>query len=368
MPGYPCVPELQFTDMDYENLMALQGLLSNPNCAFDSVSESLSDSILSHYPHFVDLDLTLGPYESDFGVIKTPKFSLSTPFAESREVLTPPEISHKRKARTVEWCFRKKRRFQQKETAEEENASSWDFAMTVDVFGAEREKSTFLKLRTIFTRLSEPGRRSPNIQLSAHNIENDALNNVHSSTASMQPIIRWFHELLDKFQYSHATQFNTRFLESANYAFQSASNAIAENRLEMFSMKVSGLKTGRPYKMRSDHMIHLTRTEYKRMKNAEMQFLAAPNHPRAYIALGSNVGDRVGNIESACRMMSYSGIKVLRTSALYETNPMYYEDQGTFINGVCEVNMLGCLHNLSCSLRSNIGRDLPQAWTATTAA
>lgn len=57
----------------------------------------------------------------------------------------------------------------------------------------------------------------------------------------------------------------------------------------------------------------------------------------AYVALGSNVGDRVRNIEQACRELDVAGLTVTRTSALYETTPMYLTEQGRFINGVCEV-------------------------------
>ena len=56
-----------------------------------------------------------------------------------------------------------------------------------------------------------------------------------------------------------------------------------------------------------------------------------------YIALGSNVGDRVRNIELAVAEMRRRGINILRTSNLYETEPMYHEDQERFLNGVCEV-------------------------------
>jgi hypothetical protein len=59
---------------------------------------------------------------------------------------------------------------------------------------------------------------------------------------------------------------------------------------------------------------------------------------RAYIALGSNLGDRVAAIEAACRNMEATGhIKVLRTSSLWETRAMYVLDQDKFVNGVCEV-------------------------------
>ncbi|CEJ59284.1 Putative Folic acid synthesis protein [Penicillium brasilianum] len=58
---------------------------------------------------------------------------------------------------------------------------------------------------------------------------------------------------------------------------------------------------------------------------------------RAFIALGSNVGDRVEMIEKACLEMDKANIKVKRTSSLFETKPMYVLEQDTFINGVCEV-------------------------------
>jgi hypothetical protein len=58
----------------------------------------------------------------------------------------------------------------------------------------------------------------------------------------------------------------------------------------------------------------------------------------AYVALGSNIGNRIKNIENACRELTKRGLKVLRTSALYETKAMYFEDQPPFLNGVCEVS------------------------------
>ncbi len=57
----------------------------------------------------------------------------------------------------------------------------------------------------------------------------------------------------------------------------------------------------------------------------------------AYIALGSNLGDRVAEIERACNEMDKRGIKVKRTSSLWETEPMYVTDQDRFLNGACEV-------------------------------
>lgn len=57
---------------------------------------------------------------------------------------------------------------------------------------------------------------------------------------------------------------------------------------------------------------------------------------RAAVALGSNMGDRIRNIEDALAEMRKT-VSVLKVSPLYETKPMYYEDQDRFINGACEV-------------------------------
>ncbi len=70
---------------------------------------------------------------------------------------------------------------------------------------------------------------------------------------------------------------------------------------------------------------------------------------RAFIALGSNVGDRLEMIERACKLLEHSGeVSILRTSSLWETKAMYVENQADFLNGVCEVETLFqiCIHSL----------------------
>ena len=57
------------------------------------------------------------------------------------------------------------------------------------------------------------------------------------------------------------------------------------------------------------------------------------------IALGSNLGDKVRNIETALRMLeTQHGIRVVDTSFLYESSPMYMLDQPHFVNGACLVS------------------------------
>ncbi|EPS41664.1 hypothetical protein H072_4422 [Dactylellina haptotyla CBS 200.50] len=55
-----------------------------------------------------------------------------------------------------------------------------------------------------------------------------------------------------------------------------------------------------------------------------------------FIAFGSNLGDKFGMIRSALSELNKRGVKVIRTSSLYESKPMYVEDQDTFLNGVCQ--------------------------------
>ena len=53
---------------------------------------------------------------------------------------------------------------------------------------------------------------------------------------------------------------------------------------------------------------------------------------RVFIAIGSNVGDRVENINAALTELSSAGVKILSTGFLYESDPMYVEDQPLFLN------------------------------------
>lgn len=66
---------------------------------------------------------------------------------------------------------------------------------------------------------------------------------------------------------------------------------------------------------------------------------SSPVSHRAFIALGSNVGDRIEMIELACLELDRANIKVKRTSSLFETEPMYVLNQAPFMNGVCEVSV-----------------------------
>ena len=62
------------------------------------------------------------------------------------------------------------------------------------------------------------------------------------------------------------------------------------------------------------------------------------NHAtKAYIALGSNLGDRAGNLLLAMRGMMEAAICVCRVSSVYETEPVSEIQQPPFLNMVAEV-------------------------------
>lgn len=58
---------------------------------------------------------------------------------------------------------------------------------------------------------------------------------------------------------------------------------------------------------------------------------------KSVVAFGSNLGDRLANIEASLAKMEEKGLHVVKLSSLYETKPMYYDDQDSFLNGVCQI-------------------------------
>ncbi len=57
-----------------------------------------------------------------------------------------------------------------------------------------------------------------------------------------------------------------------------------------------------------------------------------------YIGIGSNTGDRRGYIDKAIEeLRKTAGIRVKRSSSIYETDPVSDIPQGRFLNGVLEI-------------------------------
>ena len=52
-----------------------------------------------------------------------------------------------------------------------------------------------------------------------------------------------------------------------------------------------------------------------------------------YLALGSNLGDRMGNLASAVEHLSQK-VNIKKVSTVYETEPVYYKEQSLYLNAV----------------------------------
>lgn len=60
---------------------------------------------------------------------------------------------------------------------------------------------------------------------------------------------------------------------------------------------------------------------------------------QCYIGIGSNLGDRQGNIEAAIqKLKATKGIEVKKSSNIYETEPVGGPPQSKYCNGVIEID------------------------------
>lgn len=59
---------------------------------------------------------------------------------------------------------------------------------------------------------------------------------------------------------------------------------------------------------------------------------------RAYLSLGSNLGDRRANLAEALRRLAVRDLTVRRLSSLYESEPQDLPDQPWFLNLVAEID------------------------------
>ena len=57
---------------------------------------------------------------------------------------------------------------------------------------------------------------------------------------------------------------------------------------------------------------------------------------KIYLSLGSNVGKRENNLARAVELQGEHGVRVLRVSAIYETEPVDFLEQAWFLNCVVE--------------------------------
>lgn len=81
---------------------------------------------------------------------------------------------------------------------------------------------------------------------------------------------------------------------------------------------------------------------------------------RAYLCLGSNVGDRAGTMAAALERLAGAGVTIAARSSLYETPPWGPVPQGPYLNQVVEVSSPLGPHDLlalALSVERELGRD-----------
>ena len=67
-----------------------------------------------------------------------------------------------------------------------------------------------------------------------------------------------------------------------------------------------------------------------------VSFPYMPDGNLIYLSLGSNLGDRAANLARAIEALPGAGVKVIRRSSLYETEPVDLLDQPWFLNCALE--------------------------------
>ncbi|HSR26538.1 MAG TPA: 2-amino-4-hydroxy-6-hydroxymethyldihydropteridine diphosphokinase [Candidatus Eisenbacteria bacterium] len=85
----------------------------------------------------------------------------------------------------------------------------------------------------------------------------------------------------------------------------------------------------------------------------------------AYVGLGANLGDRARSLADARRLLDERGARVLRESAVRETEPFGVTDQPRFLNQVVEVEWDGGPRELldaAKAVEAAIGRTPTRRW------
>ena len=85
---------------------------------------------------------------------------------------------------------------------------------------------------------------------------------------------------------------------------------------------------------------------------------------RAYLGLGSNLGDRLANLLAAVEGLRRRGIRVVRSSRVYETEPVG-PPQPDYLNAVIEVDTDLAARDVleTClAVESNLGRERVERW------
>jgi 2-amino-4-hydroxy-6-hydroxymethyldihydropteridine diphosphokinase len=86
---------------------------------------------------------------------------------------------------------------------------------------------------------------------------------------------------------------------------------------------------------------------------------------RAFLGLGSNLGDRLENLRTAVRLLGESGVRVIRSSRVFATDPVGGPEQPEYLNAVIEVDAGGSARDLleaGLRVEDRMGRERGERW------
>ncbi len=90
---------------------------------------------------------------------------------------------------------------------------------------------------------------------------------------------------------------------------------------------------------------------------------------RVYLGLGSNLGDRLANLAAAVRALDGRDVRTLRSSRVYETDPVGGPPQPEYLNAVIEVETTlepAELLRVCVDVEDELGRERGERWGSRT--
>lgn len=215
--------------------------------------------------------------------------------------------------------------------------SFWDLKVTI-AYVAHQYEVTIRHYWFVPTADQEHGTRTQHHNGDLLN-RNASVDGVESNPQDEIPDLNIHREVAMFIKRNRHASLDAMAFEASRVGLKAYESDKGSQLVKAIQIRVSDIESRRPAKgtYRVNSSWTFNAESYNNFQRARNDRDLGYGSHRVFLALGSNVGDQIGMIEQACVEMSRRGLKVLKTSSLYETEPMYKTDQPSFINGVCEV-------------------------------
>ena len=211
-------------------------------------------------------------------------------------------------------------------------SSRWIVNTTIDSIPTTVE----LRIVTVMTPTADAGTACGSASETPSLQESKTTESQPAAEDSMRKLHR---ALVDRLKETRIKNYSdAQALQLAKMAYQLSDESSQGSPLAIVSIIIIGRQDG--IDVPSQHLrSRLRRDVYEASRQSTAEKLKTAHEHLVYLALGSNVGDRIASLDLACHELDRRGIRVVRTSALYETDAMYLQNQPSFINGACEVRL-----------------------------